>query len=90
MDRNNEQCNNCWRKDKCIRKKPTDIINIITNSDKFDIIQPNEVCENESPYGNSYLILSDYDIEALKNGKVIRHDDGEYCTFIGYVTSNLD
>ena len=35
-----------------------------------------------SPWGNSWTTITEEDIEALKSGKKLIHDDDEYCTII--------
>ena len=35
-----------------------------------------------SPWGNSFVNITLEDVEALKAGKVLCHDDGGYCTFV--------
>lgn len=50
--------------------------------ESFNVIEASETKAYASPLGNSYLIITEEDIQALRNGKVLYHDDGEYGTFI--------
>ena len=43
----------------------------------------NQMCCESSLHGNYYFYVTDEDIEALKNGKVLFYVD-EYGMFIGY------
>ncbi len=47
-------------------------------------ISREEIEENESPYGNSYVKLTKKDIEHLKKGGIIVLDDGEYSHFFEF------
>lgn len=43
------------------------------------------LCERDeqlSPYGNSFVIITEKHIKQLRQGKILIHDDGEYCTLI--------
>lgn len=46
-----------------------------------------DTCQNQSFFGNSFFILTDNDIEALKQGKVL-FARGEYGIFLKYDESN--
>ena len=50
--------------------------------ENFNVIEPSEMRDYASPWGNSYLLITEEDIQALRSGKVLHHDDGEYGTFI--------
>lgn len=41
-----------------------------------------------SPFGNSYVEITEEDIAALRKGKVLKHCDGEYCHFLVMNTKN--
>ena len=49
--------------------------------DEFEVCEVDEVCRNCSPFGNSYIKLTENDIEQLRQGKVL-YQMGEYGTFI--------
>jgi len=49
---------------------------------KIDMCELNEVDEIQSSYGNSYCYITEEQIKALQDGKVLHHDDGEYGIFI--------
>ena len=49
-----------------------------------DMIQPVDMCANQSNWGNTYNYVTEEDIEALKSGKIIYINDGEYCHFIEF------
>lgn len=50
--------------------------------DPVDVVPLERVCERSSPWGNSFCYITEEQIEALRNGQAIYHDDGEYSTFI--------
>ena len=50
---------------------------------QFQHCDMNQMCCESSVYGNYYFYVTDEDIEALKNGKVLFYVD-EYGMFIGY------
>lgn len=51
--------------------------------EEFAVIEMSAVCRNSSIFGNSYFVITDEEIEALKNGKVLFMLD-EYGTVIAY------
>lgn len=53
---------------------------------KFEVIEMADVCRNGSLFGNTFFALTDEDINALKEGKVLYELD-EYGTFIAYKRS---
>lgn len=52
--------------------------------DELETMEMKAVCKNGSPYGNYYFLLTDADIETIKNGKVLGTRDEEYNIFIAY------
>lgn len=50
--------------------------------EEMGVCELNEVREIQSAWGNSYLHITEEEIKALREGKVLHHDDGEYGTFI--------
>lgn len=50
--------------------------------EEMDVCELNEVREIQSCWGNSYLHITEEEIKALQEGKVLHHNDGEYGTFI--------
>lgn len=50
---------------------------------EIDQCEMEQVCRKCSLYGNDFIIITDEDIEALKNGKVLYWVD-EYGTFLAY------
>ena len=51
--------------------------------DSFSIIDKQDMCDAaESTYGNSYIRITEEDIQALRDGKVLFFEDGEYGTFV--------
>lgn len=52
-------------------------------NDSFGQYDVNEVCRNDSIFGNRYFYITDADINALKSGKVLYYVD-EYGIFIAY------
>lgn len=48
----------------------------------FRIVEKGEESKVSSPWGNSFCTISEEDIAALREGKVLYHFDGEYGTFI--------
>lgn len=42
-----------------------------------------DTCPNQSPFGNSFFVIGDEDIQALKDGKVL-FVRGEYGLFLKY------
>lgn len=55
--------------------------------EKFETIEMADVCRNGSLFGNDFFALTDDDINALKEGKVLFYLD-EYGTFIAYKRSD--
>lgn len=55
--------------------------------EKFEVIEMADVCRNGSIFGNAYFAITDDDIKALKEGKVL-FDLDEYGTLIAYKRSN--
>lgn len=51
--------------------------------ERFEVIEMSAVCRNDSVFGNNYFVITDEEIEALKNGKVLFKLD-EYGTVIAY------
>lgn len=52
-------------------------------SGKLQQCEINQVCRKCSIFGSDFILLTDEDIEALKNGKVLYLID-EYGTFLAY------
>ena len=52
--------------------------------EEFEVCEVDEVCRKDSIFGNSYLKLTEKDIETLRHGKVL-YQMGEYGTFIALV-----
>ena len=50
--------------------------------EKASLIDKEATGKNLSCYGNTFAYITEADITALRNGRVIFIDDGEYCTFI--------
>lgn len=50
--------------------------------EEMGVCELNEVREIQSAWGNSYCYITEEQIKALQEGKVVHHDDGEYGTFI--------
>lgn len=46
------------------------------------MIDADRMCRYGSIFGNSYCYITEQQLEELKNGKVLYHDDGEYGIFI--------
>lgn len=57
--------------------------------EKFEVIEMSAVCRNSSIFGNSYFVITDEEIEALKTGKVLFKLD-EYGTVIAYKGSGKE
>lgn len=80
-----DKCKN-YKNKKCLKwcKKiecsPTTISEF---DEKLRMCEIDEVCEKSSIFGNSLFLLTDDDIDALKNGKVL-FDVEEYGIFIAY------
>ena len=57
---------------------------IITKMDgeSFDVVQKYETID--AMWGMEHMVLTDEDIEALKDGKYLYHNDGEYAQLISY------
>lgn len=64
---------------KCF-KRDNSLFDDAERLEKTDI---DNVCRKESPWGNYYFVITDEDIESLKNGKILFYED-EYGTFIAY------
>lgn len=48
----------------------------------FRIVEKGLESSVSSPWGNSFVTITEEDIQALREGKVLFHFDGEYGTFI--------
>ena len=46
----------------------------------FDTFE--DACAASSIFGNSAVYITEEDIADLRNGKILMHDDGEYCTLV--------
>lgn len=57
-------------------------------NDRLEQCEMNEVCQNNSIYGNYYFVITDEDIEALKEEKILYALD-EYGTFIRYESEEV-
>lgn len=57
--------------------------------EEVDQCEMEQVCQNCSIYGNDFVLITDEDIEALKNGKVLYWID-EYGTFLAYKKGEND
>jgi hypothetical protein len=66
--------------EKCEMKKESVVMPKFYND--LAIIEPEDIIHSQSKYGNTYTIITPQDIEALKNGKILLIDDGEYGHFI--------
>lgn len=78
------KCEKYGDKRKC---SPSDASWFSDDFDELEHIDINEVCEQQSIFGNSFFNLSGEELEALANGKVL-HANGEYGTFIASELSN--
>lgn len=72
---NNGYCKNIGQHALC---KPT-TINMC--DEKLTTINPEEMCQHSSKYGNGFFIITKEQLEDLRNGKVLYAID-EYGTFI--------
>lgn len=50
--------------------------------EKFETLDMSEVYDKTSPWGNYFLNITDEQLNDLKTGKVLYHDDEEYGIFI--------
>ena len=50
--------------------------------DDITTIEPEDIIHKQSKWGNTCSIITPQEIEALKNGKILFIDDGEYGHFI--------
>lgn len=76
----------CMRNDYCVYKGEfcrKDKTGYYAPNDGFKIIEPNEMCALGSIFGNYVFKITEADIEALRNGKVLYSLD-KYGTFIVY------
>ena len=53
-----------------------------TESEQFEIVYKYETID--AMWGMDHVSISDDDIKALKEGKYLYYDDGEYATIISY------
>lgn len=75
---NMDHCRKWAGKPTC---KPTTIDEF--EDGELDQCDMEQVCRKCSIYGNDLIVITDDDIEALKNGKVLYRID-EYGTFLAY------
>lgn len=63
---------------------PVEVENFVTNVDgeSFDVVQKYETVD--AMWGMEHRVLTDEDIKALKDGKYLYCDDGEYAQIISY------
>lgn len=62
---------------------PVKVNDIIKNEgDSFTIVQKYE--NVDGMFGIDYFILTDEDIKALKDGRYLYYDDGEYALLVSY------
>jgi hypothetical protein len=59
-------------------------LDLVERNEDAQYISDNRMCRWGSIFGNSYIGLTQSDIDRLKNGEVI-HISGEYGIFIGFV-----
>lgn len=50
--------------------------------DMITTIDENEIYECCSKWGNTFATITEEDVEALRKGKILYVNDGEYCHFI--------
>ena len=63
---------------------PVEVEKIVANMDgeSFDVVQRHETID--AMWGMEHMVLSDEDIKALKDGKYLYNNDGEYAQIISY------
>ena len=63
---------------------PVKVKEIVTKMDgeRFDVVQKYDTID--AMWGMEHMVLTDEDIEALKNGKYLYHNDGEYAQIMSY------
>ena len=57
----------------------------ISFSDEIKTIDLNEIGEHVSVWGNTFATITEEHIDAMRKGKIIYVDDGEYCHFFRFV-----
>ena len=57
-------------------------------SEDFEVVQKYETVDGM--WGTLHMAISDNDIKALKEGKYLYCDDGEYATIISYAGNEED
>ena len=55
---------------------------MINFDENVEMVTVKEVNDVRSRWGNSYCYITEEQVEKLKQGMVVWHDDGEYGTFI--------
>ena len=66
--------------EKCEMKK--ELVMMPKFYDNIITLEPEDIIHKQSKWGNTYSIITPQEIEALKNGKILFIDDGEYGHFI--------
>ena len=63
---------------------PVEVEKFVTNvdGDSFDVVQKYETVD--AMWGMEHMVLTDEDIKALKDGKYLYNNDGEYAQIISY------
>ena len=63
---------------------PVEVREIITkmDGDSFDVV--NRYDTIDAMWGMEHMVLTDEDIKALKDGKYLYNNDGEYAQIISY------
>lgn len=63
---------------------PVEVEEIVTkmDGDSFDVV--NKYDTVDAMWGMEHMVLTDEDIKALKDGKYLYNNDGEYAQIISY------
>lgn len=64
---------------------PIEVNKFVTNveGESFEVVQRYETYV-DAMWGMEHMVLTDEDIKALKDGKYLYHNDGEYAQLISY------
>lgn len=64
-------------------------MNIFGGEDTMEIVEDFKTHQGSS-WGNDFIRIGDEELEALKQGKILFHFDGEYGHYIKYEKENND
>lgn len=84
----NKSCTKYRKNGKC-EPSTRDWLNRSEYDEPMNFIPVEHMCRESSIFGNEFIGLTQSDIDRIKNGEVI-HIPGEYGTFIGFISEEVE